>query len=136
MIDNDEIRFPVGLPGFPGAREFTLLTVEGTVIANLVPRDGGEPVFTVLLDPSAFFPALAPVELTGDEEGILGATSAEDLEAWVILGRRGTRITANLLGPVVVNRTNGRAVQAISSDPTAAVAALIEPSALAQPCSS
>ena len=48
---------------------------------------------------------------------------AGDLSAWLILTVRQGVVTANLLGPVVVNTTNGLAVQVVRGDLSLPVAA-------------
>lgn len=116
----DAVTFPLGLPGFPGERTFIIETPGDAPLVRL--RSDG-PSFVVLTDPGALFPALSPLTLDDDAVEVLGTDNPTDLAIWVILTSRGPSVTANLLGPVVVNQRNGLAVQVISRDPSASICA-------------
>lgn len=117
------IRFPAGLPGFPGDRSFSVEAVPGIPLAWLVSEDQVGPTFLVLTEPARCFPDLPPLELDEEDEALLEASGPEDLVAWLILTVRPGRVTANLLGPLVVNLSSGIAVQAVRDDRRFPVAA-------------
>lgn len=112
------VTFPLGLPGFPGERTFEIEALEGAPLLRL--RSDG-PSFVVLADPGKIFPGLGPLTLDDDTAEALEANDPTELEIWVILTSRDSSVTANLLGPLVVNRRNGLVVQVISRDPNASV---------------
>lgn len=116
----DAVTFPLGLPGFPGERTFMIEASEDAPLVRL--RSDG-PSFVVLTDPGKFFPVLSPLTLDDDAVEVLEANDPTELVIWVILTSRGSSITANLLGPLVVNRRNGLAIQVISRDPSASLCA-------------
>ena len=109
------LTFLLPLPGFPDAREFSLEPVEdqGGVLSILRSVDQPNLEFVVAL-PEAFFSEYAP-ELDDTTVERLGLRSADDALVLVILtvAERIEHTTANLLAPVVVNRHNGNAVQAL-----------------------
>lgn len=118
-----EVVFRAGLPGFPGERRFSVREASDLPLARLAPLDGDWPSFIVLTSPSAYFPDLEPFDLDASCEASLGMPGAGDLSAWLILTVRQGVVTANLLGPVVVNTTNGLAVQVVRGDLSLPVAA-------------
>lgn len=117
------ICFPVGLPGFPGRREFAVKELKGTLLAELKSIGSDGPNFVILTDPAAFFPSLQTFRLDDTAQEIIQASSADELLTWLIVTVRPGKATANLLGPVVVNKMNGLAVQAVQKDLELPVAA-------------
>lgn len=117
--DIPELRFPDGLLGFPDARRFALLTWGGedspfSLLHNLE----NESLEFVVVPPQYFFPDYEPVI---DEESAsrLGLTSADDALMLVIVTVPDDpkEATANLLGPVIVNRHTLEAGQVVLSLP-------------------
>lgn len=112
--DDRVLTFADGLPGFADARSFTL--VDG--------RDEGvfywlqsleDPALAFLCAvPWAFFPDYAP-ELSDDDQEALGLESEGDAMVLNILSvhREEQTITANLLGPIVVNQHTRRGRQVV-----------------------
>jgi|GEM_PF-1904522 flagellar assembly factor FliW len=117
------ICFPAGLPGFPGRRTFFVEPLEGTFLARLVSTAQDGPNFLVLVEPALFFPNLEPFELDEADRALVGASASEELSTWLILTIRPGAVTANLLGPVVLNHSTGLAVQAVRRDLSLPVAA-------------
>lgn len=110
------LEFPSGLPGFEEAHRFVLIE-----------RPAAAPIlFLQSLDsPDLCFPA-APVRaidpdyelaMTPEDSRLLGAKPTAEVIALAILTapEDGT-LTANLLAPVVIDRTSRRAVQAVRID--------------------
>lgn len=104
--DVAELHFDDGLPGFPLARRFTLVPWGGeeSIFSVLQSLDDDDLRF-VVVPPEPFFPDYAPV-LGDDDVARLGLRSSDDAIVLVVvtLGERPEEATANLLGPVVINR--------------------------------
>lgn len=109
------LRFDAGLPGFPEARRFTLLRWgdEDSPFSVLQSLDDDRLQF-VVVPPEAYFPDYAPV-LNDDDVERLGLEEPEDAIVVVVvsLGERPQDATANLLGPVVINRHTLAAAQVV-----------------------
>jgi flagellar assembly factor FliW len=110
-----QLRFPTALPGFPGAERFSLEPWGGEDSPFALLRCLDEPAIEfVVTHPHVFFPDYAP-EVDDATVERLGIASADDVMLLVILtlGDAPQDATANLLGPIVVNRHSGEAVQAV-----------------------
>lgn len=109
------LTFSVGLPGFPEARTFVLfqneLARDPFSIMRCVEDENLE---FVVVPPHLFFPDYAP-ELDDATVARIGLESADDAILMVLLtvGDDVADITANLLGPIVVNRATYAAAQAV-----------------------
>jgi flagellar assembly factor FliW len=119
QVDEDvpELHFASGLPGFPEVRRFVLLRLGDelspfSVLRSLDDNDDG-PEF-VVTHPGLFFPDYEP-EIDDDTAGRLELTSADDALLLVIVTVADpvAASTANLLGPIVVNRHTRAAAQAV-----------------------
>ena len=126
-LDVDEERvltFPEGLAGFPAAKQFTLVEVEGNE-AFLWLQSIDDPALAFLTTvPWPFFPDYEP-ELPDLDQELLALEDAGDaLVLCLLTVRRDAReVTANLLGPLVVNqrtRTGRQVVLAESGLPVRA----------------
>lgn len=115
-----ELHFAGGLPGFPDARRFVLVrlgeeTSPFSVLRSLDdgPDDQAGPEF-VVTHPTLFFPDYEPV-IDDDTVDRLELQSAEDALLLVIVTVADpvASSTANLLGPIVVNRHTRAAAQAV-----------------------
>jgi flagellar assembly factor FliW len=111
-----ELHFASGLPGFPDARRFVLVrlgdeTSPFSVLRNL---DGAADLEFVVTHPGLFFPDYEP-EIDDDTANRLELTSADDALLLVIVTVTDpvSASTANLLGPIVVNRHTRAAAQAV-----------------------
>lgn len=113
------LSFPDALPGFPEARRFVLVEVpDSEVYFWLQSADDPSLAFLCAI-PWPFFPDYAPVVPDDDQEA-LDLTREEDAMVLCMLTvhREEKTITANLLGPVVVNMESrvGRQVVLHSDD--------------------
>ena len=115
-----ELNFASGLPGFPDARRFVLVRIGDELSPFSVLRslddapeqpDGIEFVVT---HPGLFFPDYEP-EIDDDIANRLELKSADDALLLVIVTVADpvASSTANLLGPIVVNRHTRAAAQAV-----------------------
>lgn len=111
-----ELHFASGLPGFPGARRFVLVRIgdELSPFSVLRSLDGGSDVEFVVTHPGLFFPDYTP-EIDDDTADRLELRSADDALLLVIVTVTDpvAASTANLLGPIVVNRHTRAAAQAV-----------------------
>ena len=111
-----ELHFASGLPGFPDARRFVLVRIgdELSPFSVLRSLDGGSDVEFVVTHPGLFFPDYAP-EIDDDTADRLELKSGDDALLLVIVTVTDPidASTANLLGPIVVNRHTRAAAQAV-----------------------
>ena len=114
-IDLREIRFATGLPGFPDAHRFALAEWGGDgspfSLLRSLEHDGLE---FLVAHPLSFFPDYAP-EVDDETVERLDLTDADDALVLVIITVPETvaDATANLAGPIVINRHTLEAVQAV-----------------------
>ena len=102
------------MPGFPDHQHFALVQLdEAGVLCSLQSVDDPQLRFLVV-PPAVFFPDYAPVidDATVATQGI---ASAEDAMVLLVVnpGDGAVGATANLLAPVVVNRTTRRGGQVV-----------------------
>ena len=122
-----ELHFAAGLPGFPDHHRFTLVWwgEEDGPFSILVSLD--EPALEFLVVPPAmFFPDYEP-EIDDDVAERLGLETADDALLLVIVtvGDDPGDATANLLGPIVVNRHTRQAMQTVAEGDHPVRAALL-----------
>lgn len=114
--DLPELHFAGGLPGFPDARRFVLLRLgdETSPFSVLRSLDDEVDLEFVVTHPGLFFPDYEP-EIDDDTAARLELQSADDALLLVIVtvGDPVAASTANLLGPIVVNRHTRAAAQAV-----------------------
>jgi len=116
-LDIPELHFASGLPGFPDVRRFVLVRLgdEQSPFSVLRSLDGDPPgPEFVVTHPGLFFPDYEP-EIDDDIVGRLELASAGDALLLVIVTVADpiAASTANLLGPIVVNRHTRAAAQAV-----------------------
>ena len=109
------LRFAAGLPGFGAARSFSMVPWGGEDSPfSLLECTDVDGLAFVVVPPALFFPDYEP-EVDAHTVERLGIEVADDAELLVILtlGPTPADATANLLGPIVVDRRTGEAVQAV-----------------------
>ena len=119
-IDVDErqlVRIPAGLFGFEELREFVLLDAAQQPFYWLQSLESPAVAF-VLIDPLLFRPDYDP-GVDREELADIGVQSPEDLLVLAIVTVAGPDkvMTANLQGPLLLNRHTHVARQSISGDP-------------------
>lgn len=116
------LRFADPLPGLPGRTEYALdaLDDEGLLFALRSAPDAAAPrVRLFVVSPGLFFPEYAPTIPSDALDGVRGRATAGPAPEPVLLtvvhpgDADGDHPTANLLAPLVVNPSNGRAVQTV-----------------------
>lgn len=109
------LEFAAGLPGFPRSRRFVLEDLGENLQPFCRIRSISEPsiAFTVV-PPGLLFPNYT-VEIDDEHVNQLGLTSAGDVVTLVIVTtpRPPQPPTANLLGPIVINRVSRNAAQVV-----------------------
>lgn len=110
------VDFAAGLPGFPGVRRFLLEDLgESLRPFRRLRSVGGEPeVSFTVVEPGLLFGNYT-VEIDDDHQASLGVASAGEVLTLVLVTvpRPPLPPTANLLGPIVVNKTTGAAAQVV-----------------------
>jgi flagellar assembly factor FliW len=117
LADPVEVELPAGLVGIPAARRFQLARWGGPDSPYALLRSlEVEDLEFVVVPPAPFFPDYAPV-VDDDVVADLELSSADDAVVLVIVtvGDPVERSTANLLGPIVVNRSTRRGAQVVLS---------------------
>jgi flagellar assembly factor FliW len=110
--DAHVIEVPGGIMGFPEAQRYAIVSAEDTGIYSwLQSLDHPDLAFLVVV-PAAFFPDYEP-DLPDDDCAAIGLTRPEDAQLLCIVTIDDEDVTANLLGPVVVNVATRRARQVV-----------------------
>ncbi len=117
LIEVDErqkLHFPYGLLGFEGMKDFVLLDSARPPFYWLQSTDAAELAF-VLIDPRVFRPGYAP-EVDPEELREIGVESPADALdfAIVTIPDDPSGMTANLQGPIIINRARRLGRQAVS----------------------
>jgi flagellar assembly factor FliW len=114
--DRQLVRFPAGLLGFESFKDYALLDARQKPFFYLQSLDVAELAF-ILIDPFLF---RADYAVDVDDEALseIGVASPGDVIVFAIVTvpADGGPATANLMGPLVINKANRQAMQAILSD--------------------
>lgn len=115
--ERQRITFPRGLLGFEDYKDFVLLNAPQEPFYFLQSIDAAEISF-ILIDPFLFRPDYV-LDLSDAELAAVQIERQEDalVFAIVTVPAQGGPMTANLMGPVVVNRKTNVAYQAVLGDP-------------------
>jgi len=119
LIEVDEkqkIKIPQGLFGFDDYADYVLLDAEHQPFFWLQSVDEKEIAF-VLINPFLFRPDYE-VNITNEELAEIGINSPDNALIFVIvtIPQDGSPMTANLQGPLVINKDNMTGMQAVLSD--------------------
>ena len=108
------LTFADGLPGFADARQFTLVDGRDEGVLYWLQSMEDPALAFLCAVPWVFFPDYAP-ELSDDDQEALGLEKADDAMVLSILSvhREQQSITANLLGPIVVNQLTRQGRQVV-----------------------
>jgi flagellar assembly factor FliW len=120
LIDVDErqiLHFPDGLLGFEKFRDYALLDARQKPFFYLQSLDVSELAF-VLIDPFLFRPDYS----VDADDALLSSVGIESPEDALVLSivtvpSDGTPITANLMGPLIIDKKSCRGVQVVMPDP-------------------
>ncbi|NBB89897.1 MAG: flagellar assembly protein FliW [Spirochaetes bacterium] len=115
--DRQLIDFPSGLYGFESYTRYALLDAHQKPFYWLQSLDDVQVAF-VLINPYVFRPDFV-LEIPDEDYEDIGKPEEDDVLVFAVvtIPTDGTEITANLQGPVVINRNRGLGRQSISLDP-------------------
>jgi flagellar assembly factor FliW len=112
IFDGRVLDFGGGIPGFPASRQFRLEKLGAELEPFCVMRSVNETgISFVLVPPGALFPDYT-IEIDEQHVANLALESADDVLALAIV-TLGASPSANLLGPLVVNRRTRAAAQVV-----------------------
>jgi flagellar assembly factor FliW len=119
LIEVDEkqkINFPQGLLGFDDCKDFVLFDAEHEPFLWLQSLDDRETAF-ILINPFLFRRDYE-VNVSNEEMAEIGITSPEKalIFSIVTIPQDGSPMTANLQGPLILNKDNMTAMQAVLPD--------------------
>lgn len=109
------LTFPAGIIGFPDHRQGELISVPDEAPFRWLKLTGPHDLHFVVIEPAGFVPDYLP-ELFDEDAAALGITGADDAAVLLVVTVARTQpatATANLVGPVVVNRHTGEARQVV-----------------------
>ena len=114
--DKQKVSIPSGLFGFEDYTEFAIFDAEHQPFYWLQSIDVKEIAF-ILINPFLFRPDYE-VNITNEELTGIGIKSPENALIFVIvtIPVDGSPMTANLQGPIVINKENMKGMQAVVSD--------------------
>lgn len=113
----DVISFPSGIPGFEKSRKYVIVSIpEYTPFDWLVCIDGA-PLRFAIINPLIFYPEYNPV-IIKEQLTDLDIEKPEDILMYTIVTIRENPLesTANLIGPIVINRVKRIGKQIIVED--------------------
>lgn len=119
-VDVDErqtVSFPAGLLGFEKFKDYVLLDAPQKPFFYLQSMNVPDLAF-ILIDPFLFRPDYS-IDVSDETMGEIGVASPSEclVFAIVTVPADGQHITANLLGPIIINKTNRLGIQAVLPDP-------------------
>ena len=114
------LKMPEGLPGFPGFDQFVLIEDKKTAPFCWLQSTQTPDLALVVMDPFLFMPDYQVNVDTLIAEMDWKNINREDLLIYVVVNISGKnetkKITANLMGPLVINPKTNQAVQLIMAD--------------------
>ena len=112
-IDCCEVRMPAGLMGFEQMKDYLLIAKPGEAPFRWLQVKGNTSLAFVVIEPFFFLPDYRP-DIPQADVDYLGLLSPDDAAVYVIVTVSGPcRATANLKGPIVINRNTGLAKQVV-----------------------
>ena len=124
--DRQRLTFPEGIFGFEDRKEYVLLDARQPPFYWLQSTDDQDIAF-VMIDPHVFRPDYRP-DVSGEDYEVIETEDPDDLLILAIVTiphDDHTRMTANLQGPILINKSRHLAKQAITMNPDFTVRHLI-----------
>jgi flagellar assembly factor FliW len=127
-VRDARLTFTAPPPGFAPLTDFDLASVDGAPGLYTLRDTAGADLRLFLLDPTFYVPEYLPA--IGDEDlGALGASSAGEVDVYVVADIIDGAPVVNLLAPIVVNPVSGAATQLILEDDWPLQAELVQDAA-------
>jgi flagellar assembly factor FliW len=117
-LDEERVfHFPDGIPGFAGAQSFVVLNADDDPDVYWLQCVGDGSLAFLAISPWLYFPDYEP-EINDTDQERLGLESVDDATVLCLLtvDREHELITANLLGPIVLNAVLRRGRQVVLAD--------------------
>ena len=110
------VRFPAGLLGFENFKDYILLDSRQKPFFYLQSTDVPDLAF-ILIDPFLFRPDYS-LDVDDESLGDIGVSQPNDVLVFAIVTvpGEGGQVTANLMGPLIINKTNRLGIQTILGD--------------------
>ena len=96
------LRFPKGLLGFPNEQEYALIQTGENSAFFWLQAVGRPDLAFVVCDPKLFISDYEP-HLKDEDQEVLGAGSADDVQLFIIVNKINDTLTGNLQGPLLVS---------------------------------
>jgi len=118
-IDADErqlVSFPAGLLGFEKFKDYILLDAQQKPFFYLQSIDVPDLAF-ILIDPFLFRPDYS-LDVNDESLGEIGVAQPDDVLVFAIVTvpGEGAAVTANLMGPLIINKANRLGIQSVLGD--------------------
>jgi flagellar assembly factor FliW len=118
-IDADErqlVSFPAGLLGFEKFKDYILLDAQQKPFFYLQSIDVPDLAF-ILIDPFLFRPDYS-LDVNDEVLGEIGVSQPDDVLVFAIVTvpGEGGAVTANLMGPIIINKANRLGMQSVLGD--------------------
>lgn len=108
------IRFPDGLLGFPDVHRFRLVDMDRAAPFKMLKAIDYEDLAFIAVDPRHFRPSYSLVVPASELAGLeLDSVDDAEVYALVVIPEDPSRMTANLRGPLVINRRKGLGKQVV-----------------------
>jgi flagellar assembly factor FliW len=113
----DIITFPSGVPGFEKNKSFVLVSIPDYIPFEWLVCVDGSPLRFAVINPLMFKPDYAP-KIQKEQLEEMGFVKPEDVLLFVIvtINENPLESTANLVGPILVNKTRRIGKQVIIED--------------------
>lgn len=115
-----QIRLPLGLIGFPEHKQVEFLYQPDQLPFLWMHLEGPKPLHFVVIEPAGLIPGYEP-EIFDEDAAFLEIKSSNDAAIFnIVTVSNGNPLSAtvNLVGPIVVNRHNGRGKQVVLANHT------------------
>ena len=108
-----DVRIPAGLLGFEHMKDYLLIAKAGEAPFHWLQVKNNPSLAFVVIEPVYFMPDYQP-DIPQADVDFLDLSSPDDAAVYVIVTVGGSRhATANLKGPIVINRNTGLAKQVV-----------------------
>jgi flagellar assembly factor FliW len=113
----DIITFPSGIPGFENNKSFVLVSIPDYAPFEWLVCIDGSPLRFAIINPLLFKPDYAP-KIQKEQLEEMGIAKPEDVLLFVIvtINENPLASTANLVGPIIINKTKRLGKQIIIED--------------------